>query len=767
MKKLRFLLFIFIIFICGCNNKVYVSFVINKEEVVEKKIFDESFSLPTFNTPEGKKFVGWYFDKNYQNEYKGEKINKSTTLYAKFEDIYYYVTFRDKNKNLITTEKVKHGDGAISPSDDKIYIPGWTFLGWSEDISCITSDISVYGKYVEDYYQINFDVGEGTKVESISNLRYGDVIHLQNDVTNEGYVFAGWTLNDEFVGDDFIVTNNATLVAKWADTNVKYEIIFDSNGGNEIDKKIVHEFSKVSLPISNRDGFTFIGWLYNNEKMNNDFIYTYENGITLKAMWERDEHEFLYEYTTTITTIRSNGEPRVEEEKTSSNVNYFSSLDKIMIPNKYVSFSNKEFRGINIVFDDFKDSITVDDFKNKIKDIIDLVNEYKLNTIIFEVRSNNEVYYNSSFANVNANIKNLNDFDFIEYFINQCKINNIDFIALFDMCTIDSKNVYNDCLEVSKKYQSLSNLEYNPAQDENNIILASYKYPYLKLNKEEVQIYLLNIIDEFTSKYEMTAIEISDTFYGQRSGGKRLLEELDQSDFEEYVSNNPSLNIDSKDFSNKEKWRREIVDDVVKRISELLRNKQIPFGVSVSGMYLNGDGVINKVNDKVQSSGSLGASNQYSHYNNNFCDSINWMNNSWIDFIIPRIDKTISYTNDSFASSVDWWNEVCINTNTLFISTLGVKNYLTKTNGFTVSSNVTVTRWNRTTITEISYETILNEIYNEVLYLNKYNTISGFCFDSYEALIDEEIKNYKGIIDTKYLLNNYIKENINLIKENE
>jgi len=87
--------------------------------------------------------------------------------------------------------------------------------------------------------------------------------------------------------------------------NVKntYTISFDSDGGSKIEIQIVNEGEKVIIPtIPTKEGFTFVGWYYNDEKF--DFETEIYEDVTLKAFW--NQNVTLNTYTVTFNTDGGN-----------------------------------------------------------------------------------------------------------------------------------------------------------------------------------------------------------------------------------------------------------------------------------------------------------------------------------------------------------------------------------------------------------------------------------------------------------------------------
>jgi len=75
-------------------------------------------------------------------------------------------------------------------------------------------------------------------------------------------------------------TNNVTK---------KVTIIFDENGGKEIENLSIDKGTTTTLPTATKDGFTFIGWYKEDEIINEDYVFNEDT--TLSAKWEELKKE--------------------------------------------------------------------------------------------------------------------------------------------------------------------------------------------------------------------------------------------------------------------------------------------------------------------------------------------------------------------------------------------------------------------------------------------------------------------------------------------
>ena len=105
-------------------------------------------------------------------------ITSDRTIKAQFRINTYTVKFFDSNGNVIKTEKVKYNEAATAPTD--VNAPtGYSFLGWSTDeFEAVKSDLNVYGIYDWGNRQLPISVS------NVSATRQQDGYYVYFDLTN-------------------------------------------------------------------------------------------------------------------------------------------------------------------------------------------------------------------------------------------------------------------------------------------------------------------------------------------------------------------------------------------------------------------------------------------------------------------------------------------------------------------------------------------------------------------------------------------------------
>lgn len=156
---------------------------------------------------------------------------------------------------------------------------GYTFTGWSKDVSHVTGDMTVQAQYKPIRYTVNYDANGGTGSMPASTLTYDRPQALPAiGFTKAGYSFTGWntqkdgsgkTFTDKQIVSNLLTHENATgtLYAQWTPTPPIVTVIFHINNGgaDETVKRVWAsnnlEMKTIGLPSGwSNDGFAFRGW---------------------------------------------------------------------------------------------------------------------------------------------------------------------------------------------------------------------------------------------------------------------------------------------------------------------------------------------------------------------------------------------------------------------------------------------------------------------------------------------------------------------------
>ena len=168
-------------------------------------------------------------------------------------------------------DSLVNGVSSVEISEDGFYI-----------INGIKTDIVAI-----DVYTVSFNTGYSATVVS-QIIKDGYKVEKPT-LDRIGYTLDGWYCNNEewhFNSD--VVKNDMTLNAKW--TANEYTVDFvNEMGTNPVSINVAFD-SNVTLPtVDEVDGYTFAGWYYNSQVVNNG-KWSIATNATLTAKWTANEY---------------------------------------------------------------------------------------------------------------------------------------------------------------------------------------------------------------------------------------------------------------------------------------------------------------------------------------------------------------------------------------------------------------------------------------------------------------------------------------------
>ena len=165
------------------------------------------------NIPANKKFVNWYKEAAciHQWDIASDTVNTDITLYAKWDDVRFTVTFDAQGRGKTPQDlDVLHGSLLTLEQTPPLEFSGWEFGGWYKEATCttewnndsdtVTENTMLYAKwtkngsvavtdlwqsktppYPNDFYRIPaFAVTNGGTLLAVTDLRYGHGADLGN-----------------------------------------------------------------------------------------------------------------------------------------------------------------------------------------------------------------------------------------------------------------------------------------------------------------------------------------------------------------------------------------------------------------------------------------------------------------------------------------------------------------------------------------------------------------------------------------------------------
>ena len=264
---------------------------------------------PADPVKENYNFIRWEYE-NQEYDFNKE-VTGNLTLKAAWGEVlppetYYDIEFVvDGKTKTVSLSKITEEDLMNLGFEEKTgYELKWYVNDQEYDFNTpLTANMTITGKYVKtNTFTVKFNSDGGTAVTS-QKVKQNELATEPEGVTKYGFILDGWYLNNKKYDFTTPVTKNITLVAKWNEdeTIKRYEVTFDTDGGNKIDKQRVIENEAAKEPKTpTKAGYKFLGWFLNDTKY--DFKTKVTTNITLKAKWEE-----LVQFT--VTFDKDNGTP--------------------------------------------------------------------------------------------------------------------------------------------------------------------------------------------------------------------------------------------------------------------------------------------------------------------------------------------------------------------------------------------------------------------------------------------------------------------------
>ncbi|MCK9537109.1 MAG: family 10 glycosylhydrolase, partial [Bacilli bacterium] len=219
-----------------------------------------------------------------------------------------------------------------------------------------------------------------------------------------------------------------------------------------------------------------------------------------------------------------------------------------------------------------------------------------------------------------------------------------------------------------------------------------------------VRDFIVNTCLEVVEKYDVDAIHFDDYFYADK------------------VDDTATRAKYNTDGLSVEDFRRLQVDLFIEQLSTAMRqfnsenDRVVQLGISPTGIYRNSgysaEAEYDIDGNLISPIGSNTAGwEHYGHYL--YCDTKKWVDNEWIDYILPQSYWAFEHNVAGYADVMDWWDRVVRNKKVNLYSGMGI---------YRVLSNNTY--WYHKT----------EEALNEIKYGTKLEDVRGHCIYSYKHL---------------------------------
>ncbi|MCG8580802.1 MAG: family 10 glycosylhydrolase [Bacteroidales bacterium] len=275
-----------------------------------------------------------------------------------------------------------------------------------------------------------------------------------------------------------------------------------------------------------------------------------------------------------------------------------------------------------------KPGLKVKEQKKEAVDIIEHCKELGLNTIFFQVRPASDVLYRSELEPwskvLTGEAGKDPKYDPLQYWIEQAHIRGIELHAWINpyrasmnlKVDLPAKHPFHRQPELFVEYGN--KLYFNPGNPQSNE----------HINK---------VVKELVQNYDIDGVHMDDYFYPYPVKDKVFPDSV------EYARYGSSA------FDDINAWRRHNVDNTIQSLQLTIRSVKpwMQFGVSPFGVWRN------KSDDPRGSESRAGTTN----YDGLHADVLLWMQNKWIDYVVPQLYWGTSHPVANYNHLSDWWNE--------------------------------------------------------------------------------------------------------------
>ena len=499
-----------------------------------------------------------------------------------------------------------------------------------------------------------------------------------------------------------------------------YAITYRNDDGtmNEITKEIIIDQTPPNNPtptiIGQKDGIYYIEDTTVELTSDNDLddiYYRIHNGTSWSS-WKVYEEALILSLNATYTLeyyaqdealnvsetlserIRLNIPPSETNRfviRDGDYVNYYQTNTPVELPTSYTG-KDAEVRAVwvatvgNI---DIGMHYSEESYKTEIITMLDRLEALNFNVMFFQTRPMNDAFYESDFAPWSRYIMGAEGsdpgWDIFGFIIEEAHKRGIEVHAWL--------NPYRVSTGTAAKQIQLDALHDDNFAKQNPELVIQDNDGKLILNPGEPQVraYIINVVNELMSKYDVDGVHFDDYFYSY--GGTSDAE--DQATYDRTKLSGESL----------DDWRRRNVDTLIEDLHHSIntwntnQDKTVEFGISPFGIWLSG--------------GEFGSNTSpyaLQSYKDQYADTRKWVMEGWLDYIMPQLYWEFDHSAAPFADLVDWWAE------------------LTEAHGVDLIIGHGFYRYADSTWDDP------NEITEQLRYISTYDSIIGSSFYSYKTL---------------------------------
>ncbi len=279
-----------------------------------------------------------------------------------------------------------------------------------------------------------------------------------------------------------------------------------------------------------------------------------------------------------------------------------------------------------------KAGLSVDMQKEEMTELLDLAKDFKMNTVIFQIRPACDALYQSQLEPWSQWLTGVQGkapdplYDPLQFTIDECRKRGLDIHVWL--------NPYRAVFDIKRS----SIVENHPTKLHPEWFVTYGNKSYFNPGLPETRNHVASVVADIVKRYAIDAIHFDDYFYPYRIAGKEF---PDQTAFETYPRGFAS--------NKKEDWRRDNVDLIIKQLHDTIKSvsPHVEFGISPFGVWRN---------QHIDPKGSATRAGQ-TNYDDLYADILKWQKNAWIDYVTPQIYWHIGKEVADYSIIADWWSK--------------------------------------------------------------------------------------------------------------
>lgn len=295
----------------------------------------------------------------------------------------------------------------------------------------------------------------------------------------------------------------------------------------------------------------------------------------------------------------------------------------------------REFRGVwmHTIYNSIYPTLSSEEWKEYIRKQLDQYQELGINVILFQVRPEADAFYESEYEPWSR-------------FLTGEQGKTPD--PFFDPLHFMTEECHKRCMEIHawvNPYRANSNksknrLVWHHIYYEKRYMFMSYGNQLLfNPGVPDSRKFIIKVISDIVNRYDIDGVHLDDYFYPYPIRGLKL---PDIETFKRYGLDK------GYELGEIDRWRRDNVNIFIKELSDTIKviKPHVKLGISPFGIYRN---------KKQDEKGS--ETNGLSNYDNLYADTQLWLNNGWLDYIIPQLYWEIGHPAADYITLFYWWRE--------------------------------------------------------------------------------------------------------------